>query len=181
MITYIQPGLENPQGNDVNSNDGLYLHHMAAINVGKARNDPTCKVFSLPLLKNGTSSMASERFFSSGNERAIFDFSSSRIKAGYYVSPKDRFLFLIDLMTTQRKTDQKVYLTMTYEYVSGTAEGYRQIKPVWLDLGRCLISDQTPKNNRAFSLESHEWTPNFNGDVLLMQSHLHDGGTSRSH
>jgi hypothetical protein len=29
-----------------------------------------------------------------------------------------------------------VYLTMTYEYVSGTAEGYRQIKPVWLDLGR---------------------------------------------
>jgi len=179
MITMMQAGLESDKGASVNTNSGLWLHHMVAINIGKGRSDATCaNTMSLPHVDVGTSPAMSERFFSSGNERTFFEFASTGKKAGYYVAPSDKFSFIVDLMNTN-KADKRVYMTIDYEYVDGTPEGYSAIKPVWFDVigGQCAFSDVPATNDKSFVLNSSPWRPNFSGDVLLIGGHLHDGGT----
>jgi hypothetical protein len=117
-ITFIQGGLELPNGTSVNTNKGLWLHHMVALNHGTNRSDPTCREQtrpSMPHIDVGYTAQNSERFFSTGNERSAFDLSKSSIKnLGYYTGKNDKFSFIVDLMN-ENPTDSIVYMTMTYE------------------------------------------------------------------
>jgi hypothetical protein len=176
VLTWAKAGLELADGTSVNTNKGLWMHHMVAINKGH-RADATCgsNMMSLPHVDVGTTAAKSERFFSSGNERTAFDVSNSNMKAGYYVKPTDKWGFIIDLMNTnsQRKS---VYLTITFEYINGKPKGFDDIRPVWFDVDQCGVSDVRAKSSNSYVLNARTWHANFNGKVVGMAGHLHDGG-----
>jgi hypothetical protein len=116
-VTRMQAGLEDAAGNVMNTNNGLWLHHMVAINKGPGRKDPTCvdNYRSLPHIDVGSSAQNSERFFSSGNERTTVDVSlSNEVNSGYYIKSADQFSFIVDLMNDNMEA-KVVYMTITYE------------------------------------------------------------------
>jgi hypothetical protein len=178
VITYMRAGLEDVRGETVNANNGLYLHHMVAIN-SNGRSDATCgsNPASLPHIDVGTTAATAERFFSSGNERTRVDIGMfPSFKAGYYVKPNDNFNLIVDLMNENPK-EEKVYMTITYEYITGKPEGFSDLRPVWFDADQCGVSDVKPKSqNGAYTIAARPWRANFDGKIIALGSHLHDGG-----
>lgn len=73
--------------------------------------------------------------------------------------------------------DKVVYLTMTYDILDGPLpKGWRDIKTVWFDANQCGTSEvNPPQQSGKFTVTSSSWTPNFDGEVLGMGGHLHDG------
>jgi hypothetical protein len=156
---------------------------MVGLTVGPGRWDATCLTAprSLPHLAVGATPKNSERFLSSGNERmpiVLLSSASSHQKAGYHLRKTDSFKFLVDLMNMNME-DRVVYLTLTYDLVDGALPtGWMDVKPVWLDAENCASSDvDPPQETGIFALTSKPWTPNFEGEVLSLGGHLHDGGS----
>jgi hypothetical protein len=178
-------GLEFPDGRNANIDNGMWLHHMVALLIGPNRWDPTCygKGMSLPHFDVNSSPQASERYFSSGNERTRIELdtmglrSKTDVKWGIQMRTQDRIGFIVDLMN-MNPTDQVVYMTMYYDYLPGNLPaGWRDIKVVWFDAAQCGTSEvRPPKQSGSYTVTSRRWTPNFNGLILGVGGHMHDGG-----
>jgi len=86
-------------------------------------------------------------------------------------------VYVIELMN-MGMLDQVMYLTMTYDYIDGPLpQGWSDIKTAWLDVKQCEKSDFFPPfEGGYFQAESLPWKPNFEGKVMGIMTHLHDGG-----
>ncbi|KAF1980974.1 hypothetical protein K402DRAFT_425778 [Aulographum hederae CBS 113979] len=179
-IIGLQAGLEYPDGTNANIDSGMWLHHMVFLVKGPGRVDATCenhRGVSLPHLDVGATPQTSERLFSSGNERTPLIVPKD-VKAGYKINDKDQFAFIVDLMNDNME-DKVVYLTMTYTILDGHPEDYETFRPVWFDVNQCGTSEvPSPQPDGAFTIQSQPWTPTFEGRVLGLAGHLHDGGTN---
>ncbi|KAK3079560.1 hypothetical protein LTS18_004554, partial [Coniosporium uncinatum] len=180
-----RPWLEYPDGSPASVDNGMWLHHMVALNAGPGRMDPTCMgKMSLPHMVVGSNPATSERMYSSGNEGNFAMFSppfAGAEKLGYFMEDTDKLSFIVDLMN-QAPEDKTVYMTMTYDYLPATAgggrpDGFGNIKAVWLDVNQCGTSEMAPPATDKYSLKA-DWTANFEGEILGMGGHLHDGGTN---
>jgi hypothetical protein len=177
IVTFMLPGLEDPAGHDVNSDVGLWLHHMVLINKGKGLKDATCakNPMSLPHMDVWATSLNSERFFASGNERTPLDTKLTGVKAGYLIKSDDTMSAIIELMNMN--ADHKdVYMTMVWEYIPKIPSDFKNAKPVWLDVFQCGLSDVKPKSEEGKFKYEYSWTSNVNGEILGVDTHLHDGG-----
>lgn len=175
-----QAGLEFMNGSNANIDSGLWLHHMVHFVEGPTRWDPTCYGhLSLPHYSVKTNANRAERWFSSGNERTFvpLDKAGADTKWGYALKPDDKFKFIVDLMNMNKET-QQVWMTMTYEYLDGPLPaGWKDIKPVWLDIDQCSISEvPSPQDKMKFAVSSTPWTPSFEGQIVAVGGHMHDGG-----
>jgi hypothetical protein len=77
--------------------------------------------------------------------------------------------------------DRTVDFTVEYDFIDGPMdkEKWMDIKPVWLDIDLCGLSEiKAPRNNGTFSVEGKPWIPNFEGDIIGVGGHLHDGGST---
>jgi len=88
---------------------------------------------------------------------------------------------IVDLMN-QTPEDKTVYMTLTYDFLPAEAdgsrpEGFGNVKAVWLDVNQCGTSEMTPLETDQYSLKA-DWTANFEGEIVGMGGHLHDGGTN---
>jgi hypothetical protein len=73
---------------------------------------------------------------------------------------------------------KQVYLTLYYDYVEDHPSDYDEIKPVWLDVGQCGTSEiRGGSAGSSFKISSKPWTANFDGEIMGMGGHLHDGGS----
>jgi hypothetical protein len=154
---------------------------MVHFTAGPSKFDPVCYgKISLPHTAVRQFPSTAERYFSSGNERSVFDFNLGGTDLskgqGYYLTPQDKFMYLIDLMN-MNMDDRSVYMTMTYDYLPGELPpGWNQTKTVWLDANSCGTSEvPSPKDSGSFTIQSYEWTPNFEGRIIDAIGHLHDG------
>jgi hypothetical protein len=152
--------------------------------VGPTRWDPTCvKVDSAPHVAIGVDSDHSERWAAAGNERTPTDFTETVLngkRTGYQLNRDDHFRILVDLMNVNME-DKTVYFTVEYDFIDGpmNKEKWMDLKPAWLDVDLCGLSEiKAPKDTGAFTIESMPWTPNFEGDIVGLGGHLHDGGVS---
>jgi hypothetical protein len=73
---------------------------------------------------------------------------------------------------------KSVYLTVDYEYIPGDRpQGYKIAKAMWLDVTNCGASSvRPPSGKQSFTLSSKPWSSSFNGEMLGVGGHLHDGG-----
>lgn len=99
--------------------------------------------------------------------------------AGYHIRKSDSFKFLIDLMNMNME-DRVVYMTMYYDIVDGVLPaGWKDVKPIWLDADNCATSEvDPPQESGTFTITSKPWVPNFEGQILSLGGHLHDGGAN---
>jgi hypothetical protein len=149
---------------------------------GPTRWDPVCyNKIALPFIPVGQTPSTAERYFSSGNERSVFDFCPgctdiSQPGTGYYLTPNDSYEYLVDLMN-MNMDNRQVYMTMTYDYLDGQLPpGWNQTKTVWLDVVSCGTSEKAaPQQSGSFQVESDPWTPSFEGKIIDSIGHLHDG------
>lgn len=204
FITFIQAGLEYPNGSYANANTSLWLHHTVLFNMNQT--DTVCSNETDPQW---------QRWFASGNERTAFDLSvngyalshpmfyslldpyydfftthltskhqlitntNSTIKAGYYISPTDQIAFLAELMN-QAMFTQEAVVTITFSYIlsSPSTSSFIHATPVWLDIGGCDSSDLPAFANTTFNYTSSPWRSTIAGRVLAACGHVHDGGTN---
>jgi len=77
---------------------------------------------------------------------------------------------------------REVVVTIDWEYVPGTAQGFQSTVPVWIDVdGVCGSftngSEVAVPDSPVFDLSMEpSWTTNVAGEVVLIMPHLHDGG-----
>jgi hypothetical protein len=96
---------------------------------------------------------------------------------GYPVFPSDRFGLIADLMNMNPSAKQ-VYMTMYYDYVEDHPSGWDEVKPVWFDVAQCGTSEIGGGSaGSKFTISSLPWTANFEGEILGIGGHIHDGGT----
>ncbi|KAF2665343.1 hypothetical protein BT63DRAFT_62241 [Microthyrium microscopicum] len=177
-------GLEYANGTEAMIDSGMWLHHMIHLVTGPNRWDPVCynRWYSSPHFGVNGVPWKTERYFSSGNERSVFNFNADgkdlSSGTGYYVGPDDTFDYLVDLMNMNME-DKVVYLTMTYDILDGPLRpGWKNTKVVWLDADACGLSELPPPVEKGkFEMTSVPWKPNFEGKVIAAVGHLHDGGT----
>ncbi|KAF1985006.1 hypothetical protein K402DRAFT_116356 [Aulographum hederae CBS 113979] len=181
-IFALNAGLEYPDGANANIDTGMWLHHMVHFTVGPSRSDVTClqSPRSMPHYNVGATPQNSERSFSSGNERTRLDFTKAMgngtSMAGYHIMAQDKFAMIVDLMNMNME-EKSVYLTMTYDYVMGFPSTWENVKPVWFDADQCGTSEvDAPQQDGHFVVPTEPYVANFDGEVMLMAGHLHDGG-----
>jgi hypothetical protein len=174
-LLYATGGLEYPDGRVANTDTGAWLHHIVGFNTGPGRSAAACH------------SMPMDPFWSSGNEREtkVYTSTNGAIKSGYYIKPTDKFMLYSELMNMD-PVEKHVYITGDFEYLPGRQKDYMDTKAIWLQLGQCGedIQDLTkagipgkPLNNKAFTEASPPWTSQYDGQMLYVSGHLHDGGT----
>ncbi|TVY42220.1 hypothetical protein LSUB1_G003915 [Lachnellula subtilissima] len=164
IVTWMQAGLEYPDGSYANANTSLWLHHTVLYNMNNL--DTVCGA-----------NVQGERFFASGNERMEVDLSNSGTNtAGYFVGANDTIGFLVELMN-QAMENQTAVVTITYEYIPGHPTTFNEITPVWLDIGGCSTSEMPAKNETTFQYTSPVWSANVTGRITFEVGHIHDGGT----
>jgi len=108
----------------------------------------------------------------------LFNPPNKAEKVGYPIFAADRFGLIADLMN-MNPTSKQVYMTMYYDYVEDHPSGYDEMKPVWFDVAQCGISEVgggTAGSN--FKISSSPWTANFEGEVMGVGGHIHDGGVN---
>jgi hypothetical protein len=151
-----------------------------SLDSGPGRRDVAC---------NGT---GSDPLFASGNERTLTRFTSpdGKAKTGYYIRKTDKFSLYSELMNMDLDRKQ-VWVTLTYEYIWGRPAGYLDTRAVWLGLGQCLKppvpftppkpypidSYGRPLSTKPFDVNSPLWTAPYDGQMIEVGGHLHDGGT----
>jgi hypothetical protein len=72
---------------------------------------------------------------------------------------------------------KQVWMTMYYDYVEDHPAGWDEMKPVWFDVNQCgtsEVSGGTAGSN--FKVTSSPWTASFEGEVMGVGGHIHDGG-----
>lgn len=69
---------------------------------------------------------------------------------------------------------------MTYDLLDGPLpQGWKDVKVVWFDANQCGTSEvNPPKQSGKFVISSGTWKPNFDGEILGVGGHMHDGGES---
>jgi hypothetical protein len=138
-------------------------------------------LFCMPHLSFLSSPSYTERYFTSGNERTPLEFNphgkNMSYGTGYHLRPEDKFWYAVELMNMNME-DQLVYLTMTYDIIEGPLpRGWNEVKPIWLDANQCGNSEvPAPQQTGAYSIQGKPWKPNFDGKVISLLGHLHDGG-----
>lgn len=163
LVTWIQAGLEYPDGTAANIDTGMWLHHTVFSNT--ARISMVCP-----------SKGSGDRFFASGNERTAADICNSGTEnVGYYIAPGDNFAMVAELMNLKDEA-RDVILTMTYEYIPGLPAGFDKVRSMWLDIGGCRGSELPAEPNAVFQYSSPPFKSNSTGRITSFFSHLHDGG-----
>jgi len=83
----------------------------------------------------------------------------------------------LELMN-MRAEPKDVYLTLDYEYIPGPRpQGWKIAKAMWLDITNCGISSvNPPRGKMQFKMASRPWTSSYDGELLGVGGHLHDGG-----
>lgn len=166
LVTFMQAGLEYPNGTYANTNTGIMLHHIVMYESG--RRDTTC-----PRLPS--------RMFASGNERTPIDLTiNGTSKTGYYLASNASMGLLTELMNEEDNT-RDVTVTVNFEYIPGMPSGFTQLYSWWLDVaGSCSDSDEpvpAPPNDVVFNYSSPtNYTATYGGSIVGAGGHLHDGG-----
>jgi hypothetical protein len=89
----------------------------------------------------------------------------------------DRFGLIADLMNMNPSSKQ-VWMTMYYDYVEGAGSEWADVKPVWFDVAQCGTSEVGGGSaGSSFQISSLPWSANFEGEILSVGGHIHDGGT----
>src|SRR5579871_2218215 len=168
LITFMQAGLEYPNGSYANTDTGIMLHHITMHE--NSSQDLTCP--SIP-----------SRFFASGNERTPIDLTvNGTSKTGYYIHPNTSMSYVLELMNNQPDS-RYVTVTLNFEYIPGQPSDFHPVTTWWLDIaGPCQKSEQdvpTAPNNVIFNYTSPTpYTAPFGGSIVTMGGHIHDGGTA---
>jgi hypothetical protein len=174
FVTAMQGGLESENGTALNIQDGAWLHHTVAIELGESV-DAVCRipgVGGLPLQE--TQPGIARRIFASGNERTVLRVNRNS-KHGLKFGTAPGIGFAVELMNASNRK-LPVWFTMTYEYVDGhAAEGYKEVTPVWMDITGCGVSSAPAKEGR-YQYTSPQWTSDIDGILIESAGHMHDGG-----
>ncbi|KAK0727752.1 hypothetical protein B0T26DRAFT_606462, partial [Lasiosphaeria miniovina] len=168
LVTGYVPDLKfSDDGTSANANKNMWLHHIGLMNLN--RSAATCTHWPESISVNG-------------NERSPFDFTiKGTRKAGYYLGTGDQVMLTTEVMNLAA-APRNVSLTIEWEFLPGTPDGFDVVTPVWLDArGNCLDEpDGIPANATIFNATSTTgWTAPFAGDLVLAVPHVHDGSTGQ--
>jgi hypothetical protein len=176
-ILYMNAGMEYANGTDANTDTGSWLHHIVLFNTGPGRKDAACGVGNI------------DPFFSNGNERELKAFANlpdkGPVDSGYLLKTTDKMTLYSELMNMD-PFEKQVYITIYFEYLPQPEPTFKDTKAIWIDLNQCGKKDVTTGNldaasrplKNVFTETTADWTSQYDGDMVFVSGHLHDGGTN---
>jgi hypothetical protein len=168
-LLYADSGLEYADGREANVNNGVVQHHTIMINMGT---DHVWEGCGMPFSPPGF-----DPFFGGGNERTLVHYKGDNFNSGYYISPNDSFILYNELMNMDVE-EKHIYATINWEYLPGKPEGFKRVQDMWLDLSYCSpVGRKAPANEKMFNISSVKWTSPYDGQVVSISGHMHNGGT----
>ena len=166
LITFIQAGLEYPDGTYANADTGLWLHHV--VQMDTATDDAVCG----KAVTNGT--LSPNRFFASGNERSPVQLCAdgyvdpitisthyqltqrnSTERTGYFLAKNSTLITSVEFMNETPRPLTGI-LTIDYEFIPANPfpASFQKLSSVWLDVGGCENSDVPVPSNTTFTLDT---------------------------
>ncbi len=102
---------------------------------------------------------------------------------GIYVDPKPVWHASVELMNDADQ-ERDAVLTMDWEWIPAKIPGFKPVTTVWLDVAGVCDSSKIPSSEvtipdgaKVFNLTMvPNWTSTLAGEIILMGSHIHDGG-----
>jgi hypothetical protein len=193
-VLYGNVNLEYENGKPASAADGIYLHH----GVVMTRHPSRSHYFSCDM-KDQKSAAPKRRNLNpikwgvflaqiSEAEGNWFTDPEGKSKTGYYVSPHDRHVLVVDAMN-YAPAKQKFYVTVEAEYIQGKPAGWRNVRNVLLDVQPCGGSLDFAVPSPVYNQTSPSWTvPWENGEYhdtadrrsQILISHSNYNSCSRS-
>jgi len=101
-----------------------------------------------------------------------------KVKSAFPILPADKFSAELELMN-MIDIPLDVWITIDYEFMpNALPKDWKVAKALWLDVTNCGISSVKVKNTNTFDYKSNPWYSTYDGDMLGVGGHLHDGGTN---
>jgi len=101
-------------------------------------------------------------------------------KTGYRLDSSP--IALLAMLVNYGSTNATVAVTMEYEYILGSPDGFKPSTPLWLDIAGCYTSSEVPLKGTGISTYSMPVPHNVTNPAtaIWMAGHLHDSGVSVS-
>jgi len=197
--------LTDADGKHTGIANGTYLHHTASLTFGPGREmDWTgggfnCGPGETPLMANIGPGIASKKpkapkapglvrsllpsfgvkvFLLGLNDGGAnwYTDRSGKFKSGYYIRKFDQMFTEFEAMNYQ-PVPKQVYITMEVEYIPNRPKDYQDVAFVMPNVQDCKQKVDFPVPGNVFSKESKGWIVPYDGTIVSMLGHLHDGGT----
>lgn len=159
-ITGIVPNLVYADGSTADLRTGPMMHHLVVADTG--RPDPTCDRW------NGVG-IAGHRIFASGDERTPFS-----LPRGFGFRGTDAPWWFIAEIMNMGDAPRTVYVEADVYHVPASTKGIKPVKPIWLDVDNCRLSEYSVPAGR--SVERWSWESTVTGRVIAAGGHVHAGG-----
>jgi hypothetical protein len=163
-ITRMVPDLVYADGRQAGHNTNTMLHHLVLANRQTDRSDATCA-------NSGTLGLVGQRFFASGDERAVVEFPPN---FGYKIGADSMWVLIWELANMQEQP-QSLFFQVTFEYVPDSTPGMKEVEPVWFDADQCGTSHVAIPAGPTTA--GWNWTVNRPGEIVSVFNHLHDYGS----
>jgi hypothetical protein len=179
LVLYGKVTLENEDGSLASLSQGTYFHHAAMVNLNEDRKMYTCSG------KNESKAFAlgPAQFIigvSDDGENWFTDKPTGTYKSGYYITPKDEFILMVQVMNYS-PVKKVVYMNYEVEYMPGKPAGWANTLNPILNVAPCGLPKVDFKVPSAhYAATSKPWRSTINGTIINVLGHLHDGGESVS-
>ena len=163
-VTKMEPNLVYADGRTANFDNGVMLHHVNNLNIGKE--DIACDPGwdgAGPIL--GMLTGGNQILGGAGNERTPANLPRGY---GYKIYTDDEWVLSYHLMNMSNEP-KTVYFEYTFTWVRS---GVKEVLPLQLGIGQC--SDYTYPTPKGYSDEHMDWQSDRSGYIVGASGHAHD-------
>jgi stress up-regulated protein Nod 19 len=173
-VLYTKAELMFENGTLATVEHGVYEHHVVVVDLAK-------RVMPFYLC-NGQQGFLGQfpavGFVVSGNDEApnMFTTPDGTFNSGYLIGPQQMLAMQAELVN-YRTEEQKVYVTVDYEYVQTPAETPADSVVALFSVTGCGFPDyHRPASQKVYNVTSDTISVPTDGFIINAKGHLHDGG-----
>jgi hypothetical protein len=179
-LLFTRGDLQFANGTQANVANGVYIHHIVLFNNAPHHGLLGCDFEKFPKMPGPDGDFAPpDPFVGFGNERSTASWTNhdATFKSGYYLDPSYSYTFYTELMNMDQ-ADKEVYPVLDYEYLPGKQPDFMDTRALLLNTNVCTPEGAKPVNDKAFSVTSEPYLSQFDGSIVDIVGHMHDGGSS---
>jgi hypothetical protein len=173
-VLYTKAELYFENGTRATVEHGVYEHHVVMVDMAKR----TMPFYLCDGQKGFLGNFPAVGFVVSGNDEAanMFTTPDGTFNSGYLVGPKQMIAMQAELVN-YRKEEQKVYVTIDYEYVRGKADAPADSSVSLFSVTGCSFPDyHRDASKKVYNMSSAIVSLPMDGFIINAKGHLHDGG-----
>jgi hypothetical protein len=173
-VLYTKAALYFENGTKATVEQGVYEHHVVMVDLAKR----TMPLYLCNGQKGFLGQLPAVGFVVSGNDEAAnwFTTPDGNFNSGYVVGPRQMLAMQTELVN-YRNEEQKVYVTVDYEYIKGKSNTPADSTISLFSVTGCNSPDyHRDASQKVYNMSSETVPLPTDGFIINAKGHLHDGG-----